>query len=150
MYPVIKPRDGWILIGQGRHRMCYLLPSGYVLKAPFSESGEKANRLEAEMWRNRHDSGSLPRWARDWKFARCRLIPGTDLLVMEFVWPTFSAWFGGSSQKTKGVEKHFPEWSRRFFPVGLDDLPYWARIEIDCEQVGFNRKGELVAYDYAE
>lgn len=57
--------------------------------------------------------------------ARCRLIPNTFLLVMEYVEPAWS-----EDIKAK-----------------LGEIPAWVGA-IDCGQVGFDRKGNLKAYDY--
>jgi hypothetical protein len=54
------------------------------------------------------------------KFARCRFLKN-DLLVMEYV---------------------------KIVPLDCDNTPQWVSW-IDCQQVGYNHKGVLVAYDYA-
>lgn len=53
--------------------------------------------------------------------ARCRMakLGGTWCLIMEIVKPSFAK-----------------------------DLPDWTE-GVDCQQVGYNRKGKLVAYDFA-
>lgn len=111
----------WKYLGSGRHREVWRLPSGNVLKMPRGLDGKWANEREAKSWIDRDEIHE-----RDlWKLARCRLIPGTSILVMEYI--------------------------RRYYDCGLEyhDLPKWAQ-HIDCAQVGYNRKGELVAFDYAE
>jgi len=105
----------WKFIGEGNDRKVYQLPSGNVIKIPIPHTnGEFVNCREDYLWKNRINY--------DEQFARCRLIPGTFLLVMEFV-KTFSC---SSDYK---------------------NLPNWCSY-IDCSQVGLNKKGKLVAYDY--
>lgn len=145
--------DSWIPLGKGRHRRAYLTPNGYVVKVPRWIDGEEANILEAKAWKNRHDESYLKKTLNlinGAKLARCRLIPSTYILVMEFVWPNGDGEIGGAlSQRFQDAEEHWPAWARnRFQHVDSEDLPIWAQW-LDCQQVGFNRKGELVAYDYA-
>lgn len=130
----ISVPSSWEFLGSGASRLTWRLPSGYVIKYPRNLWGVKDNQLEAAVWKDRFDPEKVlahyiahDQWNEnrekticEFKFARCRLIPNTCLLVMEHV-------------------AHF----------NSDDLPNWAR-EMDGAQVGYNRKGELVAYDYAE
>jgi hypothetical protein len=61
--------------------------------------------------------------ARRPNIGRCRLIKykGQDCLIMEYIRPT---------------------------TIKYNQLPEWAQF-IDCAQVGYNRKGKLLAYDWA-
>lgn len=115
---IAAANPNWIYLGSGRHREVWRLPSGNVLKIPKGMTGEAANVEESKMWINRFN---LEDCHSDWKLARCRLIPGTFILVMEYLRP---------------------------HKMCYDELPYWCQL-VDGGQVGFNRKGELVAYDYA-
>ena len=111
----------WEYIGSGRHREVWRLPSGNVLKMPRGIEGQCANHREAERRANRV---SPERYNSAWKsarFARCRLIPGTSILVMEY------------------VEPH---------TINYNNLPMWCKY-VDGGQVGYNRNNELVAYDFA-
>lgn len=103
-------------LSSGRGRDVYLLPGGkYVLKVPRNAMGRGMNDRE-HCFRYLKDP-----WARKERvFARCRLIPGTWLLVME------------------KLESHNVEY---------EDLPQWAGC-IDGTQVGLDRKGRLKAYDF--
>lgn len=126
LYPeMIQPREGWKYLGTGGTRECYLLPSGNVLKIPRCLAGADGNHKEALLWKKRHAPEEIDGWYDGWSFARCRIIPGTDLLVMEYVEP----------YQSRGLLSY--------------DLPKWC-TRVDCAQVGFNRAGQLVAYDYAE
>ena len=80
-------------------------------------------------WNYKGDEHNISEYVR-WRhreqfcaeFARCRLtvISGINVLVMEKV-------------TEPAPDFEYPEWT----------------CAIDCQQVGFNRKGQLVAYDYA-
>lgn len=61
------------------------------------------------------------KWIPKEYLARCKLHLDSGILVMEVVNPTY---------------------------VPMDGRPAWVD-SIDCGQVGYNRKGKLVAYDYA-
>lgn len=99
------------LLGEGRNRSVYLLPSGkYVLKVPKNEDGNRDNSLEAIRYRNRQDWQNL---------ARCKMVPGTFLLVMEY------------------VDVNIPS----------EEKPDWTKY-VDGGQVGYTLKGKIVAYDY--
>lgn len=102
------------LIGEGRNRSVFLLPSGkYVLKVPKNFDGELDNWREARRFKVRKENNYLP-------LARCKMVPNSHLLVMEFV-------------NTKYIDP--------------DERPRWTDF-IDCAQVGYTGKGILVAYDY--
>lgn len=100
------------LLGVGRNRVTFLLPSGkYVLKIPRNDSG---------VWDNHHEA----RLSGTWNYARCKLVNlcGIWCLVMEYL----------------NCETIYKEY---------DSLPDWT-IGVDCCQVGYNRKGKLLAYDF--
>ena len=138
----ISVPSSWKYLGGGASRLAWLLPSGNVIKYPRNKWGIADNQLEATIWKDRFDPEKVRahyiandlwcesnhEWHQvvsEFKFARCRLIPNTYLLVMEYV----ACW------NARGELR--------------DDLPRWAR-HMDGAQVGYNRNGELVAYDYAE
>jgi hypothetical protein len=121
----IEVNPAWEELGYGRHRVVYKLPSGNVIKFPKGPYGEVANRWEALVWKCRNNLEALPQFIQDCliegtQFARCRLIPGTKVLIMEGVVHT-------------GYRSDYP-WTRK----------------IDLYQVGKNKAGKIVAYDYAE
>lgn len=102
-------------LGSGRHRDVYLLPSGRnVIKIPSNTDGVGSNYREAQI-RYNFD----PWTGTERSYARCRLIPGTNYLVMELIDTDYDP----------------------------DCLPDWASC-IDCGQVGLDRKGRFKAYDY--
>ncbi len=96
----------------------------FVIKVPHVPEGEVANQLEYANYK-----------AEPSNKARCRLIKlnGLQVIVME---------------KVRRV--HDPSPSRREPPEEPwpEDPPAWV-YRVDAHQVGYNRKGELVAYDYA-
>ena len=122
---MIKPNKLWPIVGHGRHRDVYRLPSGNVIKFPRGTAGEVANIWEAIVWRFRYHRDNLPEFIRrcmddEAQYARCRLVPRTNILVMEFV---------------------------RF--EHINGLPHWAQ-GMDGGQAGINSAGNIVAYDYAD
>jgi hypothetical protein len=99
-------------IGSGRNRDVYLCPSGlYVVKDPSNDAGCDDNYSEAYRWKRRS------KW---YPLARCKMVPNSPLLIMEYV-------------KTDFV------WSK--------EMPDWIDF-VDCRQVGYTLDGKLVAYDY--
>jgi hypothetical protein len=106
-------------IGSGRNRDVYLLPGGkYVLKVPRNDKG-KFDNWEEHCFRYLGD----PYEGKKGRRAKCRMIPGTDLLVMEYL---TSFW-------ERGIEgSHLPKW--------VDC--------VDCMQVGYNINGKLRMYDW--
>lgn len=120
----MKIRKTWKRLGSGCTRESWLTPTGYVVKIPINDNYQD-NEREAQLWKERHN---LYGDRKDWKLARCRLIPGTNILVMEYIKPI--------------------EFSNRYQPDS-PSLPKWC-YEVDGCQVGYNSKGEIVAYDYAE
>lgn len=124
-----KIPDDWEYLGKGRHRKVYGLPSGRnVIKVPIGRMGKAANLWEAIVWRTRKDQINWP-WMlqneiRSIKPARCRLVPGTYLLVME---------------RLEKVD----------YPLTLNKAYPWIG-EVDLFQVGRDRQGEIKAYDFAQ
>lgn len=114
-------RACWEYIDRGRHRVVFLAPSGRsVVKFPRNSYGEEANYREAEMSRQ----GCTP-YGPDGSLARCRLIRGLMILVMERVAPVTKEW------RQAAPDSHW----------------CWS---VDASQVGHTRHGVLVAYDYAD
>jgi hypothetical protein len=100
------------LLGVGRNRVAFLLPSGkYVLKVPRNDAGVADNYHEA-------------RFGGTWNYAKCKLVNlcGISCLIMEYL----------------DYEPIYEEY---------DLLPDWT-MSVDCCQVGYNRKGKLLAYDF--
>ena len=111
---------GLQLMGQGRHRRSYLSASGkYVYKFPINVHGENANKEETTIYAADSEGNK----------ARCRLIwvQSLPVVIMEVVTPW---WLDKRGQGQNG--DRLPDW-------------IWA---YDGGQVGFNRKGKLVAWDY--
>ncbi|KKN65621.1 hypothetical protein LCGC14_0479370 [marine sediment metagenome] len=83
-------RKGWKHLGGGRHRDVFRLPSGNVIKFPIGEAGEVANLWEALVWKFRNRQSRMPLFIYEYMkhieaIARCRMIPRTKVLIMEFV-----------------------------------------------------------------
>ena len=122
-------------LGEGHSRTTFLLPSGkHVLKVPryggyhSSDYTESCNQQEVELFKK-----GCPAY----KLARCRLIKidNVPCIIMQAVKPIIgterSEWELKPEYKNK-----IPEW--------VDNFGRW-----DGLQVGVNRKGNYVAYDYA-
>lgn len=112
---------GYEFKGCGRHRTCYAKPkSKYVLKIPRNLAGFEANRAEVAFYENRKQFTD----SQD-RMARCRLVMIHDIpcVVMEKI--------------------------NRDLGYGPNPWPNWV-YTVDCQQVGFDRKGRLVAYDFAD
>lgn len=109
-------------LSSGRNRDVYFLPGKkYIVKIPRNEDGMWDNATEHD-WRHAKDA-----WSQTFRCnANCRMVPGSYLLVMEYVRPV-------DSDEIRAMFGEVPDW------VGC----------VDCGQVGLNRKGELKAYDYA-
>jgi hypothetical protein len=90
------------------------------LKLPYTDDGEEANRYEHAVYKRRKVKERL---------AKCRLVKlyGLNCLLMEKV----------REMTEEEVCEH---------TAGGHD--YWI-YTIDCEQVGYNRRGKIVAWDYA-
>jgi hypothetical protein len=108
-------------IGQGSGRAVYLSPSGmFVYKVPLHEFGLQANKREHQIYR--HPEINHGYLSKD-RVARCRLAP-SGVLVMELV----------RTVDSRGARL-------------ASNLPEWA-YHVDSFQVGTNRAGQAVAYDY--
>jgi hypothetical protein len=110
-------------IGDGCSRSVYR-HGNYVIKLPLDDYGISANAREAHRWKKYGYSGEIP-------YARCRLLPNSGILVMEYARYTIPG-------------KTLPD---GFVPY--EEAPDWTKW-VDCQQVGYNRTGRLVAYDYGE
>jgi hypothetical protein len=111
---------GFKALGNGRHRQGFLFPSGkFVLKVPINSRGSQANLEESQRCHSDYKD----------KGAKCRLFyyKGFPCLIMEKLENTFFTCF---------------------YPTELLDAPGWVHT-VDSYQVGRNRKGKLLAYDYS-
>lgn len=118
---------GYKYICDGRARIGFLSPNGkWVVKLAKDLDGDADNRKEYDRWKHREGSDWVP-------LARCKVV-NEHVLVMECVITTFD-------------------------PLGEVHLSHKESLKInrcawkdyiDCAQVGVNRKGEVVAYDYAQ
>lgn len=112
--------NGWEYLSMGRHREGWRR-NHYVFKIPINEAGVHSNLQERHRWqRYGTTKGYVP-------YASCRLVAGV-FLVMEY------ALYPGPNSDDAGY-------------VATAQLPEWA-MSVDCYQLGYNRKGVLVAYDY--
>ncbi len=96
-----------------------------VFKTPSGKFVVKIPIAEGGWWANHQEARDFQnkdRWLGDDRLARCRLIDvaGTECLVMELV----------------------------TMPVDRESLPNWTDA-VDCQQVGYTRRGKLVAYDWS-
>jgi hypothetical protein len=110
---------GFKKLGQGRHRCVYLCPSGHYVIKFPINSDGEVANIE-EAQAYKNGRGCV---------AKCRLFEYNEAccLIMEAV-----------AFPDDGEAWH--QWSQT--------LPKWVKY-IDCWQVGYNRKGELVAYDFS-
>jgi hypothetical protein len=109
------------LIGEGRNRQVYRR-GNYVIKVPLNEEGMMDNYHEYSCQNRR---GTNPDGIR---YAMCRLVKDSSILVMQY------AQFPGPLSEPSGYISH-------------EKGPHWMDY-IDCGQVGYNRFGQIVAYDY--
>jgi hypothetical protein len=109
----------FVYIGCGRNRMVFR-HGNYVIKIPLNDHGVDDNYQERDVWTQPRYADVRP------QYARCRLL-GT-ILIMQF------AQFQGPLSDDAGY-------------IAMADCPEWA-YAIDCCQVGYNRYGNIVAYDY--
>lgn len=116
----MEAQKSWTLVGAGRNRIVYRR-GNYVVKVPLNEEGVYDNHFERRTFL-KYGNGEKAYV----KYARCRMKGG--LLIMQF------ARFPGPNSTETG----FIPWKH---------LPSWAG-SVDCCQVGYNRFGQLVAYDY--
>lgn len=114
---------GFKEVGEGRNRIAFLSPTGLnVIKVPLSNYGVNDNESEYRYWKKRKTPEKSSRGYVDdtLETPLARCRMMGIFLVMEFV------------DDDVPPEKH-PQWS----------------IYVDCGQIGVNRKGRVVAYDYA-
>jgi hypothetical protein len=109
-------------IEQGRNRRVYVMKA-YVVKVPVNQDGIADNHWEGSV----SNSSQYPQ--SDWQvqFARTRLVfqNGIPIVYMERV-----------EEATSGAIHN-----------RLGRVPNWIGC-VDCGQVGFTKRGALVAYDY--
>ncbi len=108
-------------IGEGRNRRVYLLSSGKnVIKVPLNDDGISDNCIEDFRFRKHRNE-----W---YPLARCRLLDYTQyILIMEYV---------------AMIDYCVPgTWNE------MCKLHSWI-MSVDSGQVGYNRAGKLVAFDY--
>lgn len=105
-------------LSYGKDRITFA-HKGFVIKIPRDMDGYIANRTEYELYRKHGKKKG---------YARCRM--WGDALVMERV------------ACARGLTRVID-----YDPQPVYDLPKWTR-KIDNQQVGYDSKGRLVAYDY--
>lgn len=110
-----------VYLGQGRNRTVYRR-GNYVIKIPHNIHGIHDNHYESDVYLRFKGKESYI------KYARCRL--KGDILVMEY------ARYPGEYADETG----YLPWACRAIPAWVDS--------VDCRQAGYNRRGEIVAYDY--
>lgn len=108
----------WEYIGEGRNRAVYR-HGNYVVKVPLNVYGVGDNYHEYHVFRH-------PERYDYCSYARCRLMG--QLLIMQY------ARFVGPLSDETGY-------------IPYANAPKWADT-IDCNQIGYNRFGQIVAYDY--
>lgn len=117
----------------------------WVFKIPTGYWGQDQNALEAAMWalQSKGSRKGIPRKAiveaakkrsRGVRVAECYLLP-CGSLMMERVRPLYNL-----INENDKIRKGEPGY------VAREDLPKWVSV-VDSNQVGYNRHGELVAYD---
>lgn len=113
-----------IYLGRGRNREVYRR-GNYVIKVPLNEEGIYDNEHEflnqCREQSRRAGGDEVPR------NAMCRIHPG-GILVMQY------AMFVGPKSDETGY-------------ISYEDGPSWMGY-VDGGQVGYNRFGQIVAYDY--
>lgn len=120
-------KKGYTYCGSGWSRECFLSPNEqWVVKIPKNKQGIYCNKDEYSLWLSRERNPSR----FDPRLARCKLMRD-NLLVMESL--------------NIGDKKLID------FLSDYDNIQSnpWLH-EIDRYQVGINRKGQMVAFDYPE
>lgn len=114
------------VFGRGRHRTVFASDK-YVVKIPHHEEGQKANEEEHQRYVTASAEDKL-------RMAKCKLkeIGGLKVVIMERV------------QRAYDLCDYTPR--EADLP---DECPEWIDEDVDCRQVGYDRKGNLVAFDYA-
>ena len=114
----------WEYLGSGRNRAVFR-HGNYVVKVPLNVAGIHDNLYERDTWlRYGQNRGYI-------KYARCRLFKNFSLIMQ----------FARFSVEGKTGETGFVPYS------SLKGANEWG-LTVDCQQVGYNRFGQLVAYDY--
>lgn len=103
----------------GRNRNVFIM-NGYVVKLPRNVNGAIDNEWEGSI-SNSNDNQECVRYAR----TRLALFKDIPIIFMEYV--EFA-----SSKKMKEILGKVPDWT----------------MSVDCGQVGFNKHGKLLAFDY--
>ena len=135
----MNKRGKVIYLGKGRHRKTFMFEGGkFVYKLPIGQCGIDANRREIAYYKAERKKGRIP-------FAACRLLR-SGVLVMEYVKPHCNSLAASNAAN----ETHSGTANDIEFPGDSDDdLPDWI-VSVECTQVGYDRTGLLVAYDYAD
>jgi len=120
---------GFEFIGYGRNRIAFLSQSKKnIIKIPITQGGVADNTHEHISW-SKFRKKLVP-------IARCRLLKNSVILVMELI--------------TRPYHPYDPNVLDNQRNKNFDDLIKqnpWIDF-VDCGQVGLNRKGQLVAYDF--
>lgn len=107
----------------GRTRDCYFVSDDFVVKVPLDDDGCFDNERESRIYKIHSEQIKQNcHYDGDPHYAKCQL---------EYIW---------------SIPILFMERVR--IPVSYKGLPNWIGF-IDCMQVGYNKQGKLVAYDYA-
>lgn len=115
----VKLNNKYELLNSGRNRVVFRLKSGnYVLKFPLNEDGVSDNDWEASICSNKNEEDIDE---VQWPKTRYIEIEGFICCVMEYIEPI-----------TYFEDKVLPDWIH----------------SVDGGQVGYNKKGVLLAYDY--
>jgi len=110
----------------------------FVYKLPIGRCGLYANERELKLYKESRKKGQIP-------YAACRLLR-TGVLIMEYVKPHCSSL--AATNAANGTDPGTAA-DIEFGGDYDDDLPSWTTY-VECNQVGYDRTGMLVAYDYAE
>lgn len=110
--------EKYSVLGTGRNRKVYDMGNGLVVKVPLNAPGMEDNLAESEIYKSTRDDPE----GYLIRYAECNHFNYKDipLVIMEKVEPI------------KGYHPELPDWTDY----------------VDCAQVGYNKEGKLVAYDY--
>lgn len=105
-------------LGTGTTRACFESSDNTVIKVPINWEGQDASNLEVEFWKIYSEEPEIS----EIPVAECQIIrvPGSDIPLLEM-----------EKVRLPDPDEVLPRWTNR----------------VDCAQVGYNAKGELVAYD---
>lgn len=122
---VIRLSEKYVFIGAGRNRAVFLMKSGkYVIKVPVNYSGMSDNSYEL-----RQKNETKKPVDNEMFFPAVKSVVLNDLLCIVM-------------EKIEHItEEKYKEQNNKPFPC-------WVGF-IDCNQVGLNKKGILMPYDYA-